>query len=410
MFYKKNVCFYFVYIIGIMFCIYSCKRNTTMGMYRLGGGSSDSSSSFEITLGDLLSMDSDTSSSVETGPKGVVLFLHGLMADYDELSSISKYFRKRFGHSVLVIEPTCRVGHKSLRHSIERQAEDVFDVVKKSLQACNKLPANMPIIIIGYSQGGVIGLTLARNYADKLNICGIVTINSPIMGVPVLNCRTQDVREFIAQGKEGLKLIRESVISQYQQAQVRFRFPKGIKHVKSNLMLSSYLLRFVRSSFGGLRGICPNSREVCNVQEFLYQGHKNIPCLLIGTYQDDVNKLFTRAHEYNDSRVMEDFNIAYNRLITGREDGKHDTLISLSSQLCRGESFNDLTVNGDEMLTYHKLPGVQCQIYKGMVHSENLVAIDGDLFVMNESVHGVTRANRIIKEVFVFSRENLGLD
>ncbi|WP_250238676.1 esterase/lipase family protein [Cardinium endosymbiont of Oedothorax gibbosus] len=124
--------------------------------------------------------------TLDQAPTFAVLLLHGLYAKADELKPIAAKLNKQFGNAVLLIQPTCRVGLKSVIRSIDQQAEDLLRQVQLALMRYQKEIQPFPLIIIGYSQGGVLACILGKAYKSQLNIVGIITLNAPLMGTPLL--------------------------------------------------------------------------------------------------------------------------------------------------------------------------------------------------------------------------------
>ncbi|WP_419241245.1 hypothetical protein [Cardinium endosymbiont of Nabis limbatus] len=306
-----------------------------------------------------------------------VLLLHGLYAKEDELKPIAAHLNKRFGKSVLIIQPTCRVRLKSVIRSIAQQTEDMLKWIQLELIRYNKEPSSFPLIIIGYSQGGLLACMLGKSYKSQLNIVGIITLNAPLMGTPLLERSRKDVQEFISNAEKGLALI---------------GYP--LSRIKRIMTLQTWMLLLTRPRWvpiNGLKDIMPNSACVKSVSSFL-QENLEIPCLLIATHQNDFSELFNMTTGHQD-RAIEALNDAYTLLITGKKGRKHDTLIPLASQLGKTDYINNLIpINTNEASYKHRSmlgpnrPNIQERIYKGILHAHNLVAIDPSLFVD----HGTT--------------------
>ncbi|TSJ80859.1 MAG: hypothetical protein NMK33_05455 [Candidatus Cardinium sp.] len=301
-------------------------------------------------------------------PTFAVLLLHGLYAKVDELKPIAAALHKQFGKKVLVIQPTCRVRLKSVIRSITQQAEDVFRQTQLEYKRYNKEASSFPLIIIGYSQGGVLACTLGKCYKSHLNIAGIITLNAPLMGTPLLKRSRRDLQEFIANAAAGLQLI---------------GYP--LSRIKWSMTLQAWMLLLTRPRWvpiNGLKDIAPSSACIEDVGSFL-QDNQEIPCLLVATHQNDFLALFD-IKTANQHSAIAALNSAYALFITGQEDGKHDTLIPLASQLARKDyAHNLIPIYSSKHSAMARLnhPQVKRQVYKGIIHAHNLVAIDPRLFV-----------------------------
>lgn len=326
---------------------------------------------------------------------GVVL-LHGLMANENELEPIASKILDKFGNAVFVIQPICRVGTNSITSSIKDQAEKVLRQIHTELDACNKKPKCFPIFIIGYSQGGVLACFLGKKYSGQLNIRGIVTLNAPLGGTPVLERSRNDVQRFMANAQEGLQRITSRALSSIQ------------KEMKwQALALTMVRCRWIPIPFvNGLKGILPDSSSVQDIRRFLRGSDtNNIPCLLIAGYENDFKNLFSNI-SFEGSGEVEVLNNAYAEFVAGTPDGKHDTLIPLGSQLCRGSSLDDLTsltgANNPIVMAMPNQSNVEGRIYKNIAHAGNLIAIDAGLFINSNTTETVLRAGQISDDLISY--------
>ncbi len=313
--------------------------------------------------------------TLDQTPTFAVLLLHGLYAKADELKPIATKLKEAFGRSALIIQPTCRVRLKSVTRSLDQQAENLLKEVQAVYIHYKKELKSFPIIIIGYSQGGVLACTLGKSYRDKLNIVGIITLNAPLKGTPLLERNRRDLQEFISHSEKGLQLIDYS-----------------LSRIKQIMTLQAWMRMLIRPRWvPGLKDILPNSNLIKGISSFL-QDNVEIPCLLVATYENDFSQLFNINIQTTDHhKAIKALNIAYALFITGDQNGRHDTLIPLDSQLGRA-------VNHSMPIDQHtkdhnfssiippKATYIKRKIYKGILHARNLVAIDPSLFVE----HGAT--------------------
>lgn len=340
---------------------------------------------------------------LDQAPTFAVVLLHGLMAGKEELNPIANKIRNKFRNLALIIQPTCRAGITSIIKSTTQQAQDLFDCIQSELVRCNRDPKSFPLIIIGYSHGGVLACVFGDAYKDRLHICGIVTLNAPLMGTPLLNNSYADVRAFISNVQRGLQLVVSHSVC-----------PRSLSGIKWNMSLGACALKLVRHSWtpwvNGLKDILPGSTCVERVFRFLRDGPDphDIPCLLIGGYQNDGGALFNiDKKEPSYVSAMKQLDGALAQLITGKEGGKHDTLIPLPSQLCRGVSFDDLSTLADttDPVVMHmpSQPNIKGRIYKDIIHASNVIAIDADLFVHQDApVDHVLYSDRIATDYIQF--------
>ncbi|WP_243518829.1 MULTISPECIES: triacylglycerol lipase [unclassified Candidatus Cardinium] len=307
-------------------------------------------------------------------PTFAALLLHGLYGHANELKPIAERLQNAFGKSVLIIQPTCRVRLKSVIRSIDQQAEDIGKYIAVTLIEYGKEPSSFPLIIIGYSQGGLLACTLAQSYNNQLNILGIITLNAPLMGTPFLERSSKDVQDFISDAKKGLQLI---------------DYP--LSRIKWSMTLQRWMRIVARPGWiplDGLKDLLPNSPCTKNAYNFLQKNQK-IPCLLIATYENDFSELFNMHIQIAEQkRAIELLNDAYALFITGKKEGKHDTLIPLASQLGRQDWLHKEVAIDAKHPPYSQLSiiapnpiQIKRRMYKGIIHASNLVAIDPRLFV-----------------------------
>ncbi|MBX9890459.1 MAG: hypothetical protein K2X94_04275 [Amoebophilaceae bacterium] len=364
----------------------------------------------------------ETEALLSVSPKFAAVLLHGLMANVDELDKIAESLRSQFGPSVLVIQPNSRGTTGSLTQSVSNQAKNIFKEIEVELVANKQVVKTLPIVIIGYSQGGVVGCTIAKYYADQLNIQGVVTINAPLMGTSLLRRTPTDLGEFMAKAEPGLSIVRDHVQRIYQEQEWRLTL-KTVPQIKRTMWQSTFGLKYLIGPkwmpipyIGGLKDIFPDSSAVRQVYDFLRRENSSIPCLLISSYQDDFADFFNLDIETNDNRTVEaieGLNQSYAKFTTGKEEGKHDTLIPLASQLCRGDSFDDLaSLNFGSYMDpiIIDMPGnplVEGRIYKDISHAGNLIALDVNLFKTNPAIDTVITADAVIRDILSFVQEKV---
>ncbi len=369
----------------------------------------------------------------QSSPDFSVVLLHGFMNVATEVDPIAASLRDAFGSKVLLIQPKCREQTKSFTRCVSRQAKDVFETIEVALKQANQSVGSFPLFIVGYSHGGVVGCALAQKYRDQLTIQGLVTINSPLGGVPVLQRTTADVREFIREAKEGWTMLTQILPDQYEKA---FEYttktgkpyqPKGWNELGKEMKgfttwlsrarkVANFPLKSVTDWFmGGGKSLLPDDAAIQDVRRFLREDPHTIPCMLLGSCVDDFGALFDLDSAFDVDAAyaepMQQFTKAYATFVTGTEDGKHDTLIPLKSQLCRGPSFESLPTAdpNDKSWMTHTLPGrphVQAQVYEDVAHAGNLLVLDGKLYVTSYAIQTLPAAPAVLDRVVTFVREH----
>ena len=322
------------------------------------------------------------------------------MAPANELAAFKETVLKEFGRCVAIIEPVCREGTASLTNSVRKQVDQVFNEHLMGI-------TDNPLFIIGYSQGGVVACHLAQLYGDNLNIKGVITINSPLKGIPVLERGIIDVRyRFMPQAAAGLELVTQGTET-------------SVSSIKQNMTLATLGLSFLRKLplpyTRGLKDIRATSNVVQEVGDFLRENIHKTPFLLLGSYHNDFEELFNRRRGHH-KVAIENLSNAYAKFVTGKEKNNlHDTLIPAASQLGRGDSFDDLTLITDEehrdfsdpiTMQMEGQPYIERKLYKGETHAGNLIVLDDALFI-DDSIERVLVSDRIINEAMGFMRKNI---
>lgn len=298
---------------------------------------------------------------------GVVL-LHGLYAHENELKPIAEKLYSQFGKSLLLIQPTCRTRFKSVIQSIDQQTENIFQSINDHLLACNKDLASFPLIIIGYSQGGVVACTLGKCFQGRLNIVGIITLSAPLMGTPLLERNRVDLKKFMDSAHQGLTLIDYSLAK-----------------IKRSMILQTWMRILTRPKWIGIHGlkdIAPNSQCIKDIYSFL-ETNQVIPCLLIGTHSGNFLELFNIHLQTGEQHeVIKQLNEAYALFITGNREGKHDSLIPLESQLGKKNyTCKEISIETKMAIPSLSKSPIERRIYSGILHAHNLIALDPGLFV-----------------------------
>lgn len=366
----------------------------------------------------------ETEETINSGPRFGVVCLHGFMNKATEVDPIAASLRDAFGSDVLLIQPTCRKGVKSLFVSLEGQTQAILETIKEDLKQANQPVSSFPLFIVGYSHGGLVGCTLAKDHGSNLNIKGVVTINAPLGGTPALQCSTTDVDDFISEAEEGWEVLTQILPDQYVE-----RFGKsyqlktlcngteqignmGQEHsIKQGMLNKCTLLSGLAPFCPGAQSLLSDSVSVRNVRSFLREDqNNNIPCLLIGSYVE-FGSLFGIDSASAHAGPIDRLGKAYATFVTGEEGGKHDTLIPLKSQLCRGPSFESLTTAdpNDKSWMIHTVPGrphVQAQVYEGATHARKLMVLDDELLVTGSGIEKLPAVPSVLKRVVDFVQEH----
>jgi hypothetical protein len=311
-----------------------------------------------------------TSIFMQEEPTFAVLLLHDLAVGPDQ--ALAEKISYKFGREMFIIQPNHNSSIQSLpTRSITNQASDVFNYIKVEMKKFYKNPETFPLAIIGHGAGGVLAFELAKNYKNELNICALVPVGAPLNGYPLLN-NVDKGSEFISEASDGIKLLEgDSAFS--TQLSIRGR------------SWGYSLLKIIPGFASGGTDLLPGSESIKKVSSFLRAGANGIPCLLIAGYQNDFKKLFSEKN-FNDThdQTIKNLEKAYTKLVNGKEEELHDNMVPLRNQLCRGNSFHDLTET--ELFkdkVYMKMPeqnNIEGYIYKDLIHFKQIIPISPGLY------------------------------
>lgn len=141
-----------------------------------------------------------------------MVFLYGLMAGPRELEAVHNSLSNCCDlQNILIVVPESRMDKHSLLLSLEKQTEKVFKEICSKMENHNLGTQHTPVVLLGYSQGGLVGLNLTRKYGLQLSLKAVVTMNTPITGVPLLETQWGMIRYRFGKVKSGLEIIRQSV-------------------------------------------------------------------------------------------------------------------------------------------------------------------------------------------------------
>lgn len=328
-----------------------------------------------------------------TLPKFVVVILHGLTMYSDECDEIKSKVLERFGEDVIVIQPKCREGYKSVFISMDKQAELVVrEVIKNLTDRCprhlNKELRSLPMFFVGHSQGGMLSMIMADTYTSDLNIMGIVSINSPLTGTQPLENNRHDMKVFQKRSKAGLKAIGHPDINLIDV--------NALLIVLNNPLLKAFSQRFLR----GAKDMYSSSDIVSRIKRFV-RGYKHtVPILLIATYIENLAEYFDYGPEDEDK--VNEFLRGYTKLITRDDYGEHDFLIATKSQLCRTDSFADLAQSKDDPVYPSN---VKIRVFRNLLHAYNMIPFLSSYRVKRGEL--CVKSNKVISIILDFIEEHI---
>ena len=175
-----------------------------------------------------------------------------------------------------------------MKHSVTQQAKEVVHYVQEVLTS-QDLASNLPLIIVGYRQGGLVACCMGNAHSSRLAIKGIATIAAPLMGVPARARTPMDIRKLILDGRQGL----DEIITDNPSA----------NNARSDMYVTLLKLTIARKCpfhiRPGIMDILPKSKCLGKVHHFLRgpQAPANLPCLLIAAYHNKLSQLFPNVDD-----------------------------------------------------------------------------------------------------------------
>ncbi|WP_184891090.1 hypothetical protein [Candidatus Cardinium hertigii] len=347
---------------------------------------------------------------------GVVL-LHGLGMDTSEMDFLAKALRNQYKEKVLIINSESRV-ETSMDVDLVQQAKLVYEEIVAKLQAHHKDVNTFPLFILGQSQGGVITVLIEQQYKHALNLRGVVTHNAPLQGVYYLTNGPWATKQFARSLHQGLEIMGATVnqkqISIFSGIErIGLNYYGNFLDFKESLRKQPNPVEF----YTGVRELLPNSSRMASITRYLRGRDKtdNVPILLIGGYENDYSNICGNAikkykeQNKNDqeiTQIIQACNQHTAKFITGDPNGLHDYVVPLKSQLCRGDSLEDLTHIGAEPYRMD-MPGdhnITSCIIKGITHCDTLFPMSDKTIDRQESM---MRPSRMLPVLYQFIDENL---
>ncbi|TSJ80855.1 MAG: putative lipase [Candidatus Cardinium sp.] len=141
-----------------------------------------------------------------------LVLLHGLMMNVEEEDALKEKMEQKYGGNVVVIQPKCREGLKSLYLSIDVQAEKVVEEIKTELrnlypQYSEEALKAISIDIFGYSQGGLVACMIAIKHSKELYINSLTLCHAPLSGTYVLENTKSDIKKLRESLRPGMEAI-----------------------------------------------------------------------------------------------------------------------------------------------------------------------------------------------------------
>ena len=132
------------------------------------------------------------SSSNNRSTVAVIVTLHGLNSPNDpNIASLARKLNIDVKDTKTIILNR----YNSTTSSTKTQAEEAYIALKKQMNKQNL--TDIPVFLIGYSQGGLVGLELYRinEVKKEFKLSGVITYHSPLEGAPGVNLTPQNIQE-----------------------------------------------------------------------------------------------------------------------------------------------------------------------------------------------------------------------
>ncbi|WP_162534110.1 alpha/beta hydrolase [Candidatus Cardinium hertigii] len=341
---------------------------------------------------------------------GMVL-LHGLSMDRKEMQMLANELSEKYKDNLLIINSSVREQGISEDYSIDQQVEMVYQEIQTTLRTYHKDSQSFPLFILGQSQGGIIATLIAKRYKHTLHLLGFITHNAPLQGAAILTRGPLAIQHFKNKAKNGLNII---------GTKVNWSLFALAALAKTADCIYPLLQGMGYKKFAGIKDTLPNRPCTSAVYHYLRnsQPSDRVPGLLIAGYQNDYGRLFRHtitaykeAHQalnINEKvdQAIQALNEATALLVTGETDGLHDHLIPLQSQLCRGDSLEDLTHIGNTpyAIGMPGNPAIQCFVIRDITHCNDIFPISRREI---EAEEYMMHPHRMLPLLFQFIEEKL---
>jgi pimeloyl-ACP methyl ester carboxylesterase len=273
--------------------------------------------------------------------ENAIILLHGLWSVDEQgknsLEPLQKALKQSF-KDVTVIAPS---RDNSAEDDIEQQVEKLFKTIEQE-----KL-VDKNLILIGHSQGGLVAFSLYDQYKERLNFTGLITINTPWEGAPMLSINQETITNIFPKDFSLLlnmpsdpsrKVNFNDIIIGFQQQLNTFPGVCDLNPTKSELLQAiQQALPAAKIPILAL-GSHLGSENIDFLEGFTPLLNRML--MFVGMQQADhywhidpvlLKDLKSQAHAYNDFKQLQQGWQAFVNH-TGKDD-KHDILIPLTSQL-----------------------------------------------------------------------------
>ncbi len=245
---------------------------------------------------------------VNSKPRAIIVIIHGIPShdDYDatveSFRSFEEGLEKNLHKENLVYFRLKNIGAKT--SDFTKQGKDISLIISEEIKK-NKYDKNIPIILVGHSDGSLASYSTFMNNNNKLGIIGIVSINGTWKGVNILD-------------KSGLK-------GKYK-------------------LYVDLFTKDLDSNDDGVKDLFPDSNFIQKVHSHLKTC--SIPIYCLGCTTNSFSLLFNKS-------LVRGLSISEEEMFGSLE---HDGMSPLDSQLCEiGQNTQNLN---SQKLDKHMLHGI----------------------------------------------------
>ncbi|HLP34596.1 MAG TPA: hypothetical protein VK133_01220 [Amoebophilaceae bacterium] len=247
--------------------------------------------------------------------KPLFVLFHGLCNNTASFTRLQSRLQKAFP-AATVVALSCVEGPESLALSIEEQAQKCFQELVQKVENA----ATRPIILIGYSQGGMRAYAFLQQCRTQLNVKGLVGLATPWEGVPGARVDEKMLSEHLTDAVEtDLQILSTSLGHPADELKERL-----VLEIRTNQMICQY---------PGAQDLIIGSPFLSNVQQMLPK--EPVAILAIAGGQSDFGALLAPKRVRHSFKAL---NQLYAFFTTGhkrRVNTSHDMWIPCDSQLAK---------------------------------------------------------------------------
>jgi len=275
--------------------------------------------------------------------KQAIVLLHGLNRIAYDFEEMQKKLKKDFLEATIVaLESMNKTVCKNKKIDFSAPSVKLPIIEQAALaykEIIQKVAPDAEVVLIGHSQGGLRGFSIAKEYFETLRkrhnivIKKLITIGTPWQGAPVMERihKQTETRKDIKDVKNTLDKISDSFAQDITH--YLLRVPQSIDSFVANFpFLYNYLgQKIIYFTLHGIADLQQNSNFIT---QYVAKGIETfkIPITAIAGVLTDFSKLFDPFPTNISANELKTLNEMYATLIGGSKTCEHDMLLPVDTQ------------------------------------------------------------------------------